>query len=173
MKSLLKLFVVLTIVLISNLNVVSQNTKLKIGHLNSATLLQQMPGRDTAQTALMGFAKELEDQLRLMTTEFETKYQDYLANEPRLTEIVKRSRQKELTDLQTRITEFQENAQQELEAKEVELLSPLLQKAQDAIQFVAKERGYTYILDTSTGTVLFSDEADDILPFVKKRLGIE
>jgi len=173
MKSLSKLIIVLTIALLCSFNVNAQNTKFKIGHINSSELMQYMPGRDTAQNALMKFAKELEEQLQLMTKEFETKYQDYLANESRLTEIVKKSRQKELTDLQSRVMEFQESAQEELQMKEVELLNPLLKRAQDAIQAVAKEKGYTYILDTSTGTVLYFEDSDDILSLVKKKLGIE
>lgn len=173
MKSISKFLIVLTIALLCSFNVNAQNTKIKIGHINSSELMQYMPGRDTAQNSLMSFAKELEEQLQLMTKEFETKYQDYLANEPRLTEIVKKSRQKELTDLQSRVMEFQESAQEELQMKEVELLNPLLKRAQDAIQEVAKEKGYTYILDTSTGTVLYFEDSDNILSLVKKKLGIE
>lgn len=173
MKSLSKLILVITFALLCNVNVNSQNTKLKIGHINSSELMSYMPGRDTAQKALMDFAKELEEQLQLMTKEFETKYQDYLANEARFTEIVKKSKQKELTDLQSRVMEFQESAQDELQNKEVELLRPLLKRAQDAIQAVAKEKGYTYILDTSTGTVLYFEDSDDVLSLVKKKLGIE
>ena len=39
-----------------------------------------------------------------------------------------------------------------------------------AIEAVAKENSYKYVLDTSTGNVLYSEPADDILPLVKKKL---
>ena len=56
--------------------------------------------------------------------------------------------------------------------KEQELLQPLIERAKTAINEVAKEKGYTYILDTGTGVVVFFDDTDDITPFVKKKLGI-
>ena len=43
-------------------------------------------------------------------------------------------------------------------------------KATIAIDLVAKENGYKYVLDTSSGNVLYTEPADDILPLVKKKL---
>jgi len=173
MKKIIRFIVVISIVLLVNNNVAQAQKSQKIGHINSAELLQMMPGREEAQNELMGYAKELEDQLKIMTQEFETKYQDYLANETKFTEIVKKSKQTELTDFQARINDFQESAQEDLANKENELVAPLLQKAQDAIKDVAKEKGYNYILDVSAGSVLYFDETEDIMPFVKKKIGIE
>ena len=52
------------------------------------------------------------------------------------------------------------------------LSAPLLKTAQDAIDAVAKANGYTYVLDTSSGIVLVFPDGDDLLPLVKKHLGI-
>lgn len=172
MKNTVKSILIIALFLASTSTSFAQQ-KIKIGHINSAELLQMMPGKDSAQKVLVDYAAELEKQLALMTTEFETKYQDYLANETKMTEIVKKSKQQELTDLQNRILEFQESAQTDLQNKEAELVAPLLEKAQNAIDEVAKENGYTYILDTSTGTLLFYQDSDDIMPLVKKKLGIQ
>jgi outer membrane protein len=172
MKLTLKIIAIVLFFLTGLSNVQAQS-KLKVGHINSSELLQMMPGKDSAQQALIAFATDLENQLKMMNQEFEVKYQDYLANETKMTQIIKNAKQKELTDLQNRIMEFQEDAQLELQNKEAELVSPLLKKAQDAISAVAKEKGYTYILDTSAGSVLYFEDADDIMPFVKKKLGIE
>ncbi len=166
-------FIIITSLFIFAASSIQAQSKVKIGHINSAELLQMMPGKDSAQAALVEFATQLEQQLTLMTQEFETKYQDYLDNETKMTQVVKNAKQKELTDLQNRIVEFQELAQEELQNKEAELVGPLLMKAQNAIQDVAKEKGYTYILDTSAGAVLYFEDTDDIMPFVKKKMGIE
>jgi len=173
MKKTFRIIAFIACSLFITTNIQAQQTKLKVGHINSSDLLQMMPGKDSAQQALLAYANQLEQQLAMMTKEFETKYQDYLDNETKMTQIVKNSKQQELTDLQNRILEFQELAQEDLKNKEAELIAPLLTKAQDAIKEVAKEKGYTYILDTSTGTVLYFEDTDDIMPFVKKRLGIE
>ena len=62
------------------------------------------------------------------------------------------------------------NCQTYLEAKEQELIEPILTKAKKAIEEVAKENGYTYIFDTSIGAVLYWEEGDNVLNLVKKKL---
>jgi outer membrane protein len=173
MKHIIHIVAIVLALFLCNPKLEAQQSKIKVGHINSSELLQMMPGKDTAQQALIAYANTLEQQLSMMSREFETKYQDYLDNESKMTQIIKNAKQKELTELQNRILEFQEIAQEDLKEKETELIAPLLKMAQDAIQIIAKEKGYTYILDTSSGAVLYFEDADDILPFVKKKLGIE
>lgn len=145
----------------------------KFGHINSSDLLALMPERDQAQSALQAFADELEKQLGIMQDEFEAKYQEYLKLESTMNEVVKATRQQELQDLQTRIQDYQSNAQQQYSKKESELLQPILDKANKAIQEVGKENGYTYIFDVSTGAVVyFAENSDDVMALVKKKLGI-
>jgi len=52
-------------------------------------------------------------------------------------------------------------------------LQPIIDKAKKAIDDVAKDGNYTLILDSSVGVVLYSIDGDDILPAVKKKLGIQ
>ena len=52
-------------------------------------------------------------------------------------------------------------------------MQPFIDKAKKAIDDVAKEKGYTYILDTSTGSVLYWEGGDDIMMYVKEKLGIQ
>lgn len=168
----MKKFLLATLIISSfAFNGQSQN-KQKIGHINSTKLMEVMPGKDTAQSKLEAYAKSLQEQAQIMSTEFQTKYQDYLANEATMLPPIKDAKQKELVDLQKRIEEFQSNSETIMAQKEQELLQPLIERAKTAINEVAKEKGYTYILDTGTGVVVFFDETDDITPFVKKKLGI-
>ena len=89
-----------------------------------------------------------------------------------MTDIIKNNKIKEITDLEKRITEFQQTAEADLQKKEQSLLQPIIDKAKNAINEVAKEGSFTYILDSSVGVVLYSVESDDILPLVKKKLGL-
>jgi outer membrane protein len=59
-----------------------------------------------------------------------------------------------------------------LQKKQNELLEPMVKKAKKAIEDVAKESGYKQVLDTSSGSVLYNDPADDILNLVKKKLNL-
>ena len=147
--------------------------KLKLGHINSTELMELMPGRDSAQKVLQDYAKSLDEQLTLMNNEFQTKYQDYMTNEATFLEPIKQMKQKELLDLQTRIDDFKTQAQDLLSKKESELVQPLIDKAKKAIDEVAVEKGYNYIFDTGTGALIYYQDSDDIMPFVKVKLGIQ
>ena len=67
----------------------------------------------------------------------------------------------------------QKNAQEQLQNREAELLKPIIDRAKKAIEDVAKEGGYTYILDAGTAAILYSQDSDDIMPLVKKKLGLK
>lgn len=171
MKRIFVLFI--SLLLFVNIQSLQAQVKLRFGHINSTSLMEVMPGRDTAQKVLQDFAKSLDEQLTLMNNEFQTKYQDYITNEATFLEPIKQMKQKELLDLQTRIDEFKSQAQELLSKKEAELVQPLIDKAKKAIDEVAVEKGYNYIFDTGTGALIYYQDSDDILPFVKAKLGIQ
>ena len=145
---------------------------IKLGHINSNELMQIMPGRDSAQTVLQAEVQELEVTLKTMQGEMEKRYNEYMENQSGWTELIRNTKQREIQDMGTRIQEFQENAQKQLQQREQELLKPIIDRAKKAISDVAAEAGYAYILDTGTGTVLYSQDSDDIMPLVKKKLGL-
>ncbi len=168
MKTLVKITIFVA-VLFFNFDVFSQ----KFGHIDSNKLMESMPDKVSAKTALETFAKDLETQMQTMQGELQNKYQSYVAEKASLTDFVRQTKEQELQDLQQRIQTFQGTAQQELQKKEMELLKPIIQKAQDAIKEVGKENGFTYIYDIGTGAIVYySEESIDILPMVKKKLGI-
>lgn len=145
----------------------------KLGHINSNDLMQIMPGRDSAQTVLQGEVAELEETLKSMQAEAEKRYNDYVANQAGWTDLIRQTKQREIQDMASRIEEFQQNAQKQLQEREAELLKPIIDRAKKAIEEVAKEGGYTYILDAGTAAVLYSQDSDDIMPQVKKKLGLK
>lgn len=148
----------------------AQNTK--IGHINTNDLIMVMPEREEAEKALETFAKSLENQLTSMSLEYEKKLTDYQNNISVMSDPVKESKAEELQDLERRIREFQRKAQESLQKKENDLMEPIIEKANVAIKAVADANKYAYILDTSVGVVLHFPAGDDILPLVKKQMGL-
>jgi len=148
-------------------------SKIKLAHVNSTELMKIMPGVDTAQKVIQDFAKELEDEAKAMYAEFEKKYADFERDRATMSQSLQQIRMKELQDLQDRIKMFEENAQNELQSKQEELLKPIIDRAKNAIEEVAKENGYNYVFDSGVGVLLYSDESDDVLNLVKKKLGIK
>ena len=176
-KTHMKKFSILTVIIIGLLaftsNNVSAQAKLKIAHLNSADLMQVMPGKDTAQKIIETYAASLEEELKTMYTEYQNKAKIFQESQATMSQLVQQSKLKELQDLENRIKMFDEQAQEDLQAKQEELLKPLIDKAKAGIAEVAKENGYSYVFDTSVGALLYQEDSDDILPLVKKKLNIK
>jgi len=90
-----------------------------------------------------------------------------------MSSIIKQTKEKEILDLQRRIQEFQQTAQEDLQNKENELTAPIIEKARNAVRDVAKENGYTFIFNSTEGLLLYTEPADDIMALVKKKLGLK
>lgn len=106
----------------------------KLGHINSNELLMAMPERTKIQKDLEDYAKQLQSQLQTMETEWQGKVQDFKAKEGQMTELIRNTKVKEITDLEQRIQDFQETAQKDLQNKEGELLQPLIDKAKKPLK---------------------------------------
>lgn len=145
----------------------------KFGWLTSAELLQSMPEKAKADSDLAKYARSFQDQIDIMMKEYQTKGQQYQASEKTMTDAMKEVRMKEIQDLQNRIESTQQSAQEKLQQKKQDVYAPILDKADKAIQAVAKEKNYDYVFDKSGGMLLFAKEADDIMPLVRAKLGIK
>ena len=165
------LFLLLVALLAFGGNAMAQKN-IKLGHINSNELMQIMPGRDSAQAVLQKEMEDLESTLKSMSSELETRYNDYLAKQDAMSDLIKQTKQRELQDMQARAQEFQKNAEKQLQERQSELLKPIIDRARKAIEEVAKENGYTYVFDSGVGTLLYSPESEDLMPLVKKKLGI-
>jgi outer membrane protein len=146
---------------------------LKFGHINSTQLLSSMPETKNADSTLQKFGTSLESQLKTMTGEYQNKISDFKSKEASMADPIRDAKMKEITDLEERIQAFQESAQSSMQKKKEELYSPIIKKAEEAINNVAKEKAYSYIFDTSVGAVLFAQESDDVMPIVKAKLGLK
>lgn len=146
---------------------------IKFGHINSSRLLSVMPEREAAQRQLQREAQSLGEELEKLQVEYNNKLQNYIEAQDTLTNVVRQLRERELRELQTRIQEFQAGAQEDLQQREMELIQPIFEKIEKAISEVARERGYIYVFDIDANSILyFSDDSEDVLPFVREKLGI-
>jgi outer membrane protein len=169
-----RILFVVAVAVMSSFATVTNAQNYKFGHIDSGMLLQQMPEREQARVQLEKYAKQLEDQMAAMQSEFETKYQQYLEQRDSLPQVLLEAKERELTDIQQRFQVFQETARKDLSAKEGELLQPIIDKAKKAIDDVAAENGFIYVFDISTGAILYnSDQSVDLMPLVLKKLGVK
>lgn len=147
----------------------------KFGHINSDELIKAMPEYDTAMAKLEKTRKELVNTLDLMTVELRNKADAYDKESKTLTDIVRQTKEQELQDLQSRIQNFQTQAQTTLQEQQVALTQPIFNKIDKAIKDVGKEGGFIYVFDIAKGQVLYFDEtkSSNILALVKTKLGLK
>jgi outer membrane protein len=170
MKTISKLLAVLFIAAIG----VTVNAQSKFGHINSQELLAAMPETDSAQKKLEKIAMDHDLAIEEMTVEFNKKLEDYNAKYTELSDLVRASKEAELQDLQNRVQTFQKTAEQDLQRQRMQLFQPIQAKAVGAVNEVAAENGFTYIFDAGVGAIVYmGDDAIDILPLVKAKLGLK
>jgi outer membrane protein len=148
---------------------------LKFGHINRNELIQAMPEFDSARVALEKLNTELQNAAELLQVELNTKYEAYLKDGKNLTDLVRQTKEQELQDYQRRLTEFQTNAQNQMQEKQVALFTPVTDKADKAIREVGKSNGFIYIFDLSQPQIIYFDDtkSTDIMSLAKAKLGLK
>ena len=143
----------------------------KIGYISFNEVVAAMPEAKKADTALVQFrdalissAQEKENALNDGITKFNA---DSTKMAPAVKEVKRKELQQKLQELQGE----EQRIQQELQKKQEELSAPIQKKAMDAVNAVAKENGYAYVLPKEY--LIVSPPADDLLPLVKKKLGLK
>jgi outer membrane protein len=174
MKRFIGLTILMSLIILGGHRAVAQN--IKFGHINSDELIQSMPEFDSANVKLEKFRKDLVNALELMSVELNNKSDAYNKESKNYTDLVKQTKEQELVDMNKRIQDFQNNAQQQLQQKQAELFQPIMAKVDKAIKEVGKENGFVYIFSTGQGSsLLFFDttKSVDIMPLAKAKLGLK
>ncbi len=147
----------------------------KLGHINSQELLSLMPESKVAQEKLKAKGQEIETQMKDLQTQYQKLFTEYAeAMEAKtLTPETQKAKEESLQAMQGKIQAYQEQAQKDIEKMRGDLLNPIFEKANKAIQDVGTKNGFTYIFDTSSRSIVFvSPTSENVLPLVKKELGI-
>ncbi len=168
MKQSLKLLVALAVVACSATSAFAQKT----GHINVQELIQVMPETEAANKQLEAVGNALREELQALDTELKNKTIDYTNKRATLTEPVANERFKDLQSLSQRLEEQTQAAEQDFQNKRNELYAPVYEKAKNTINKVAKANGFTYIISTDALVYVDTTTASDLLPLVKKELGI-
>ena len=166
-KNLLIVAVVMGLIMVGN----SSKAQTKIGYISLQELIPTMPEYKKADTALNDYQSALGQNFEDMKREYYEKDSLLLSKDTlKYTTAQKEIKRREVSELLVKLQGWQQQAQQLYQQKQQDLISPIQKKAVEAIQVVAKENGYTYVLNKET--LLVSPPAEDMLPLVKKKLGV-
>ena len=146
----------------------------KFGHVTSELLLQSMPEYDSAQTKLQELQQHYELEIERIQVEINKKIEEFNQNETTMSDLIKEAKASEVQELQMRLTNYSQTAQQDLQQQSMIVIQPVMDKARSAIDEVAKEHGLIYVFDLSQGNPIYtSEESLDMVPLVKAKLGVQ
>ena len=149
----------------------------KYAIIDTKYILDKMPEYKDAQTKLdaiaAGWQKEIDDQ----QADLDKMYRDFEAEQVMLSEELKKKREDQLFNKEKAVRDLQRKHfgfEGDLFKKRQELIKPVQDKLYNAVQRIAVQRGYDFILDKSEGiTVIFADPKLDKSEDVLKELGIK
>jgi outer membrane protein len=150
------------------------NAQQKIGYLNAQAILADMSDVKAADSQLEAFAKQLANKDSLMVVAFQAKAQALGEKQQKgeIAPIELEKQKKALEEEQVKIQQYEAEMQQQMAEKRKTLYQPLLDKVNKAISEVAKEQGFTYVIDVTAGTLLYADEKNDLQNMVRQKLGL-
>ena len=170
----IKLFVT-ALALLGSLSINAQTFKL--GYTNIEYILQNLPDSKDIQTKLTTEKAQYDKLYQEKMADAQKLYEDYQKNAASMSAVIKADKEKTLQNKQNELTELQQNAESAISKKQQELIAPVMEKIQNAIDAVAKEAGYTYVLNSDAGygttpVILVAPESDNITNLVFKKLGV-
>jgi len=145
----------------------------KVGYINTDELMSVMPEAAKINADLTEYQTSLQQQGQALQVEADKKRDQYFIDSVKLTPSMKEIRRDELVKLYTRLQNYDQEAQEKAQQYAQSKIAPVRAKALDAIKAVAKEKGYTYVLDDAASVLLVMPPGDDLLPAVKTKLGIK
>jgi outer membrane protein len=147
----------------------------KIGFADVFYILSQLPKYKQVETDLKSTETMLKNQLQAKAQDYQKKLADYNANINNMLDAVRQNTERELMQMQDNLTKLQQDAQTTIQNKEAQLMEPLYKEVGTAIESVAKENGYTFILSQQVGgldVILYGEESNNVSDLVLKKLGV-
>lgn len=151
----------------------------KVGWTNVELIMTYMPQTKLIEKELATLEKKLGEQLEVKQRYYQQKLLEYMEAKEKgiITPEMDAIAVKELGRLEGEVQSGVAAAQESLMKKRMTMLQPLQTAIQTAIDAVAKEGGYTYILNNSVGSgvpsILYGQESEDVTIRIAKKLGIE
>lgn len=151
----------------------------KLGYINMDELIAAMPETSHAQQVFKAYADSLSRIDGALQQEFISKRDAFFQDSARMDTARKESERRALQKLIQEDGSFRAQARAQLDSVRQALTGTIAAKAQDALATVAKANGYGFVIrkagdatDSKPGFLIISPEADDLLPLVKKQLGL-
>ena len=164
-----KMFMIVAMAMIS-LAATAQD--FKFAYVDFTEVVQLMPEMDSARVQIDAASAEAQETYGAMVEEYQSKAQQFQQKQASWTPAIRESKAAELQQIEVRIQEFQQAIQQDLQQLQNSLQAPIYEKAQNAINELAKAKGVALVFEKSS--LLYIDPAQglDLTPEARTALNI-
>ncbi|MFO0486254.1 MAG: OmpH family outer membrane protein [Sphingobacteriia bacterium] len=171
----MKKLLILALLLMPGMALLAQ---MKIGYTNAEVVLLMMPEYKGIDQQLRTLQQKYQENINIKQQYLQSKYQELqeFSQSAAATQPEVQKRQEELVKLQEEIEGYIGDAEGQMQKKRSELLEPLADKLKAAIDGIAKEKGYSYIINATLGggsVLLYQPEEHDITIPLLGKLGVE
>ena len=152
--------------------------QVKVGYTDHEAIIAVMPEYGNIQAQLQQEYNGAQEALQSLAADFQSEVEKYQKQQPLLSEERRAEREKELASQQQELQAAAGRKDQELADLEIQLMQPIFDRVQKAIDEVAKARGLDLVLRHRVGAqpiILYRNEDTvvDITVEVATKLGIE
>jgi len=145
--------------------------------IDSKFILEKIPEYKDAQTKLDQFSLLWQQEIDQKQAALDKMFKDYDAEQVMLPDALKKKREDELYNKEKELRDLQRKRfgfEGDLFKKRQELIKPIQDKVYNAVQKLAVEKQYDFILDKSEGiTVIFADPKLDKSEDVLRNMGVK
>lgn len=160
------------VLLVGFVSLVGTASAQKFAHVSTDSLVQEMALKDSINIKYAAKQKNYDNDYQKMVLEAQKMNDDLerTKKDPTASPAIIGLKQRNLDNFVNTMDQYANDASQELQAYQMELMEPIYAKVREAIEAIAKEKNYTYVIDNQA--LLVSPPSDDITSLVRKKLGL-
>ena len=151
----------------------AQAQALKAGYADPEIIITYMPEYNQVQNQMAIEYRTSQEALQAMAADFQDRVEKYQKQQPLLTAERQAEREAELGQLQSEIQDAAARKDEELNQRQEDLMAPLLDKVQAAIDEIAKAKGLDIVIRSPALLYVNPDRVININIDIAKKLGIE
>ena len=147
----------------------------KFGYLSYDSVMVAVPDYTELKTNMAQLREQYEAEQKRVENDFNKKYEEFLDGQASFPKTILQKRQSELQELLDRNIEFKKQSQKMLSEAEANMMEVIKTTINMAVNIIAQERGYAFVLNTDKEAVTFINPAlgEDITEAVKQLLNEE
>lgn len=148
---------------------------IKFGSVNSDEIITLMPETDSARVQIEKRTTELKKEFQVIEMDLQKKYEAYQKGLSTFSAAMRQAKEKDISDGQANMKQFEEAAQIELQELQGIVMKPAIDKIRAAIEKISKANGVTFVIDNAQPPFIYMNEASvlDLTPLIKTELKLK